>query len=114
MENLQKNYQAATCTTVSAYADGRDGDGNFKMVFKIEHRGHQSYGQRFTAIFENGFSVVEVPGDVEVKTSENRLTVQRNNQLNDNGMTEVWIKLGASEQPNVLQITDILCCREGL
>lgn len=112
MEQSQKNYQASTCTTVSAYADGQDGDGHFKMVFKIEHKGHQSYGQRFTAIFDHNFSVVEVPGDVEVELSENRLMVQRNNQLNDNGMTEIWIKLSAIEQPKVLEITNVMCCQE--
>ena len=111
METSQKTYQASTCTTVSAYADGQDGDGHFKMVFKIEHKGHQSYGQKFTAVFERGFSVVEVPGDIETEVSENRLTVQRNNQLNDNGMTEVWIKLQADEQPKVLEITDVFCCQ---
>lgn len=112
MEKLQKNYQVSTCTTVAVYADGKDGDGNFKMVFKLEHKGHQSYGQKFTAAFDKGFSVVEVPGDVEAEVSENRLTIQRNNQLNDNGMTEIWIKLKSTEQPKVLEITNVLCCKE--
>ena len=112
MEQSQKKFQLSACTTVSAYADGQDGDGHFKMVFKITHKGHQSYGQRFTAIFDNSFSVVETPGDIEVETSENCLIVQRNNQLNDNGMTEVWIKLSAIEQPNVLDITSVMCCQE--
>lgn len=60
MESLQKNYQVSTCITVSAYADGKDGDGNFKMVFKLEHKGHQSYGQRFTAFFDNSFSIANI------------------------------------------------------
>lgn len=108
----QKIYQAATCLTVSVYADGKDGDGNFKMVFKLEHKGHQSYGQKFTAAFDNSFSVIEAPGDVETEVSGNCLTVQRNNQLNDNGLTEIWIKLKAEEQPKVSEITDISCCKE--
>ena len=108
----QKNYQEATCLTVSAYEDGKDGDGNFKMVFKLEHRGHQSYEQKFAAVFEDSFTVVEVPGDVEAKVSENCLMIQRNNQLNDTGMTEIWIKLKAAKQPKVLEIIDVLCCKE--
>ena len=112
METLQKEYQASSCTTVSAYADGQDGDGSYKIVFKIEHSGHQSYGQRFTAVFNAPFSVVETPGDVESETDGTSLTLQRNNQLNDTGMTEVWIKLQAEEQPEVLEIQDIMCCRK--
>lgn len=112
MDKIQTNYQVSTCTTVSAYADGQDGDGNFKMVFKLEHKGHQSYGQKFTAVFENDFLVAEIPGDVGAEVSENRLIIQRNNQLNDTGMTEVWIKLKADKQPKVLEITDVLCCKE--
>ena len=113
MEKLSAIFQDSTCVTVFAYADGKDGDGNFKMIFKLEHKGHQSYGQKFTAIFDNSFSVVEVPGDVKAEVSENRLTIQRDNQLNDTGMTEIWIKLKAEEQPEVLEITDVLCCKEG-
>ena len=112
MENSLKNFQAFGCTTVSAYEDGRDGDGNFKMVFKLEHKGHQSYGQKFTAVFDSSFSVVEVPGDIEANVSDNNLTIQRNNQLNDTGMTEIWIKLKSGEQPKVTEITDVMCCKE--
>ena len=112
MEKLQAIYQGSTCVTVFAYADGQDGDGNFKLVFKLEHKGHQSFGQKFTAAFDNSFSVVEVPGDVKAEVSDNRLTIQRHNQLNDTGMTEVWIKLKADKQPKVLEINDVMCCKE--
>lgn len=108
MSDLNYNIDA-DCLDVSVRADGIDGTGNYKFVCKIEHKGHQSYEQSFGVYFSTPISVVEVPGDVEAEVQGNHLTLQRNNQLNDNGLVEVWIKLGAREQPEVTGITDVTC-----
>lgn len=97
------------CLDVSVRPDGVDGSGNYKFVCKIEHFGHQSYGQSFGIYFSTNISVVEVPGDVEASAEGNHLLLKRNNQLNNNGLVEVWIKLSAEEQPQVTGITDITC-----
>lgn len=104
------NYTVnAGCLTISARPDGMDGSGNYKFVFKIEHSGHQSYGQSFCVYFSTDVSLVEAPGDVTANAEGRQLTFKRENQLNDNGMTEVWLKLSASMQPEVTGITDISC-----
>lgn len=103
---------SATCLKVSAREDGRDGDGNYKMVFKLQHTGHQSYEQRFAAEFSEDFSVVEVPGDVQAEVVGRELRVQRKNQLNDNGLTEIWVKIASSGQPKVTALRDFACRQE--
>ena len=101
-----------TCLKATAREDGRDGDGNYKLVFKITHTGHQSYGQSFTVEFANDFSIAEVPGDVTAEVVGKELRLQRNNQLNDNGLTEIWVKLRAGEQPRVEKIFELDCRQE--
>lgn len=100
------------CLDVSVRSDGVDGSGNYKFVCKLEHFGHQSYGQSFGLYFSTNISIVEVPGDVEASAEDNHLLLKRKNQLNHNGLVEIWIKLAASEQPNVTGITDITCLPE--
>ena len=100
---------SCTCLRVSVREDGKDDTGNYKMVFKLQHNGHQSYGQSFTAEFAEGFSVVELPGDIRASVSGKELHIERDNQLNDNGLTEIWIKLAAAEQPKVKALRDFAC-----
>lgn len=97
------------CLDVSFRHDGRDGNGSFKMVFKLQHQGHQSYGQSFKVEFVNGVSIAEVPGDVKAEVCERVLRIERKNQLNENGMTEIWIKLWSEFQPDVVKIFDLEC-----
>lgn len=97
------------CLDVSVRSDGVDGSGNYKFVCKLEHTGHQSYEQSFGIYFSTRISVVEVPGDIEAEVDGNHLLLKRMNQMNDNGLVEVWIKLAASTQPEVTGITDITC-----
>ncbi len=100
------------CLKVSVHPDGMDGSDIYKFVFKLEHTGHQSYGQSFSVQFSTDITLVEVPGDVEASAEGGQLTFKRNNQLNDNGLTDVWIKLSASAKPEVTDITDIACVTE--
>lgn len=97
------------CLDVSVRPDGVDGSGNYKFICRLEHTGHQSYEQSFGIYFSTHISVVEVPGDVEAVVDGNYLRLKRMNQMNDNGLVEVWIKLSASAQPDVTGITDITC-----
>ncbi len=100
------------CLNVSVRSDGTDDSGNFKFVCKLEHFGHQSYGQSFGIFFSTDISVVEVPGDVEASADGNHLHLNRKNQMNDNGLVEIWIKLSAPVSPEVTGITDIACQTE--
>lgn len=97
------------CLNVSVRSDGTDDSGNYKFICKLEHFGHQSYGQSFGIYFSQDIEVVEVPGDIEATAEGNHLQIRRNNQLNDKGLVEVWIKLSAAESPEVTGITDIAC-----
>lgn len=97
------------CLNVSVRSDGVDDSGSYKFVCKLEHFGHQSYGQSFGIYFSRDISIVEVPGDVEATAEGNHVHIRRNNQLNDNGLVEIWIKLSADESPEVTGITDIAC-----
>lgn len=108
MSDLNMNT-SEECLDVSVRPDGVDGSGNYKFVCKLEHTGHQSYEQSFGIYFSTHISVVEVPGDVEAEVNGNHLSLKRMNQMNDNGLVEVWIKLSASTQPEVTGITDITC-----
>ena len=92
--------------------DGIDGSGSYKFVCRLEHKGHQSYEQSFGLYFSTDVSIVEVPGDVDAQARGNHVTFRRYNQMSDNGLVEVWIKLSASEQPEVTGITDITCLPE--
>lgn len=97
------------CLNVSVRSDGTDDSGSYKFVCKLEHFGHQSYGQSFGIYFSQEIEVVEVPGDIEAAAEGNHLHIRRNNQMNDHGLVEVWIKLSAAESPEVTGITDIAC-----
>ncbi len=97
------------CLDVSVRADGLDGSGNYKFVCRLEHTGHQSYAQSFGIYFSTPVTIVEVPGDMKASVNGNHIQLQRNNQLNENGLVDVWIKLAADEQPEVTGITDITC-----
>lgn len=97
------------CLNVSVRADGTDDSGNYKFICKLEHFGHQSYGQSFGIYFSQDITVVEVPGDVQAEADGNHLLLRRNNQMNDNGLVEIWIKVAAAESPEVTGITDIAC-----
>lgn len=97
------------CLDVTVRPDGVDDSGNYKFVCKLEHTGHQSYEQSFEIYFSTHISVVEAPGDIETEANGNHLLVKRMNQMNDNGLVEVWIKLSADTQPEVTGITDITC-----
>ena len=66
----------------------------------------------FRSYFSTDVSIVEVPGDVDAQARGNHVTFRRYNQMSDNGLVEVWIKLSASEQPEVTGITDITCLPE--
>lgn len=108
MSDLNMNT-CEECLDVSVRPDGVDGSGNYKFICKLEHTGHQSYEQSFGIYFSTHISVVEVPGDIEAEVDGNHLLIKRMNQMNDNGLVEVWIKLSASTQPEVTGITDITC-----
>ena len=96
------------CLDVTVRPDGIDGSGSYKFVCRLEHKGHQSFG----LYFSTDVSIVEVPGDVDAQARGNHVTFRRYNQMSDNGLVEVWIKLSASEQPEVTGITDITCLPE--
>ncbi len=81
------------CLNVSVRSDGVDDSGSYKFVCKLEHFGHQSYGQSFGIYFSQNITIVEVPGDVEATAEGNHLHIHRKNQMNDNGLVEIWIKL---------------------
>lgn len=100
------------CLDVTVRSDGVDGSGSYKFVCRLEHTGHQSYEQSFGVYFSTEVSVVEVPGDVDAQVRGNHVTFRRYNQMSDNGLVEVWIKLSAKEQPEVTGITDITCLPE--
>ncbi len=104
--NFNRNEE---CLNVSVRSDGVDDSGSYKFVCKLEHFGHQSYGQSFGIYFSQDITLVEVPGDVEATAEGNHLHIRRNNQMNDNGLVEIWIKVSASESPEVTGITDIAC-----
>lgn len=97
------------CLNVSVRSDGTDDSGSYKFVCKLEHFGHQSYAQSFGIYFSQDITIVEVPGDVEATAEGNHLHIRRNNQMNDNGLVEIWIKIAAEESPEVTGITDIAC-----
>lgn len=100
------------CLNVSVRSDGTDDSGSYKFICRLEHFGHQSYGQSFGIYFSTDISIVEVPGDVEASADGNHLHLNRKNQMNDNGLTEIWIKLSAGTSPEVTGITDICCLTE--
>lgn len=104
--NFNRNEE---CLNVSVRSDGVDDSGSYKFVCKLEHFGHQSYGQSFGIYFSQDITLVEVPGDVEATAEGNHLHIRRNNQMNDNGLVEIWIKVSASESPEITGITDIAC-----
>lgn len=111
---LDFNYDTDTntdaeCLDVSVRSDGVDDSGNYKFICKLTHKGHQSYRQSFGLYFSTHVTVVEVPGDVDTQVDGNHITFSRKNQMNDNGLVEIWIKLSAGEQPEVTGITDVTC-----
>ncbi len=97
------------CLDVTVLTDGADDSGNYKFICRLEHTGHQSYAQSFGVYFSTEVSVVEVPGDMQAEANGNHVQFRRNNQMNDNGLVDVWIKLAADTQPQVTGITDITC-----
>ena len=101
----------ASCLNVTAWNDGTDGANIYKVVFKVTHTGHQSYGQTIQAVMSTDVTVVEAPGDVTATASGNVLTIVRNNQLNDNGLTEIWVKLSASAQPTTVSVSASDCVK---
>lgn len=100
------------CLDVTVRPDGVDGSGSYKFVCRLEHTGHQSYEQSFGVYFSTQVSIVEVPGDMDAQARGNHVIFRRYNQMSDNGLVEVWVKLAASEQPEVTGITDITCLPE--
>lgn len=98
-----------SCLSVSSWLDGTDGSGIYRVVFKVEHTGHQSYGQTVTAVMSTNVSIAEAPEDVTAEASGNIVTLVRNNQLNDAGLTEIWVKLSAAVQPTVVEATATDC-----
>ncbi len=99
----------ANCLSVTSWLDGTDGSGVYRIVFRVEHTGHQSYGQTIVATMSTSFTVVETPGDVTSSVSGNVITLTRNNQLNDTGLTEIWVKMSAATQPTVVSVTATEC-----
>lgn len=100
------------CLDVSVTSDGIDGSGNFKFICRLEHKGHQSYRQSFGVYFSTQVAVEEVPGDVDAEVHGNHVIFSRKNQMNENGLVDIWVKLSASEQPEVTGITDVTCLPE--
>lgn len=86
---------------VAVREDGQDSEGKFLFVFRLEHSDHQSYGQIFSAECQEEISIVEVPGDVYAQKVGNKITFLRGNQLNDNGLTEIWVKIAAERKPKI-------------
>lgn len=107
-EDLSEGVYAASgdnCIQVSSWYDNTDGTNIHRLVFKLVHSGHQSYGQTVTATLSTDVTIVETPGDVTGSVSGNVVTLTRNNQLNDTGITEIWVKFSAATQPTVLSAT---------
>lgn len=98
------------CLDVTWWEDHPDGD-VYRFVFKISHKGHQSYGQTISAEFSVPITVVETDGLVTPTVTGNTLKLFRNNQLNDSGLVELWVKLRASTHPTVLSVTALECKR---
>ena len=96
------------CLTVTAREDSMDGD-LYRFIFKIQHTGHQSYGQTVTAVMSVPVKVVEVDGTVTSYTDGTILKLVRDNQLNDNGLVELWVKLSCDTHPTVLSCTASNC-----
>lgn len=100
---------SANCLSVTPWLDGQDGSGNYRIVFKVEHTGHQSYGQTIVATLSIPFTVVETDGTVSASVSGNVLTLVRDNQLNSTGLVELWVKVSAASQPTVISATATDC-----
>lgn len=97
------------CLKVSAWPEGTAGENIYSYIIRLEHTGHQSYAQKISLYFSTDISVTEVPGDVQVWPEGNALHMVRNNQLTDNGLTEIWIKLSAPSFPELTGIGNISC-----
>lgn len=97
------------CLRVSAWKEGMAGEQAYSFVIRLEHTGHQSYSQKFSLYFSTPVSIIEVPGDIQAWTEDRTLNMIRNNQLTDNGLTEIWIKLSASFPPELTGIGNIEC-----
>ena len=113
-EDLSEGVFAASgsdgsCLSVTSWLDGQDGSGSYRIVFKVQHTGHQSYGQTIVATLSTSFTVVETDGTVSASVSGNTLTLVRNNQLNDTGLVELWVKVNAATQPTVLSVAATHC-----
>ena len=98
------------CLNVTSWEDSMDGS-LYRFVFKVTHRGHQSYGQTIIAEMSTPVQVIETDGLVTATVSGNTLTLFRNNQLNDNGLTEIWVKLSADVKPSVVSVRAGDCVR---
>ena len=96
------------CLDVSWWEDNKDGD-LYRFVFKVTHKGHQSYGQTVTAVMSEPVQVIETDGTVNGTAAGNVLTLVRDNQLNDNGLVELWVKLACDTHPTVLTCSASNC-----
>lgn len=99
------------CMDVTSWIDSPDGS-VYRVVFKVTHKGHQSYGQTVVATMSTNVTLVEAPSDVQATVSGNVVTLVRNNQLNADGVVEMWVKLDASVAPTVLEAVASDCVRE--
>ena len=70
------------------------------------HKEHQSYGQLFRAKCNEDFRIEELPGDVYAEREGKEITFVRGNQLNDNGLTDIWVKISAESKPEIDTIED--------
>ncbi|MEE1009314.1 MAG: SCP2 sterol-binding domain-containing protein [Agathobacter sp.] len=91
---------------VSIREDGQDDDGRYRFVFRVMHKEHQSYGQLFRAKCNEDFRIEELPGDVYAEREGKEITFVRGNQLNDNGLTDIWVKISAESKPEIDTIED--------
>ena len=99
------------CLKVTSWEDTKDGE-DYRFVFKVTHTGHQSYGQTIVAQMSVPVTVTETDGRVEAKLDGNTVTLVRHDQMNDNGLVELWVKMRAGEHPTVVSAEATDCVRE--
>lgn len=112
-ENVKEDqhiYDAKGCLKVTSWCEGKVQNDVYSFVIRIEHKGdHQSYGQILTLELSENVYIVEIPGDVYADSDGRYVHIHRHNQLTGDGLTEIWIRLAASSQPEVTHIYDISC-----
>lgn len=99
----------AECLRVSVRPEGMENSNTYRFVIRLDHSGHHSYGQTVLLTLSVSVGIAELPSDVEGSVFGNTITLTRHNQLTENGMTEMWIKLTAESRPEIVKAIGIKC-----